>query len=35
MRLTFPIGDVPEALDELRRATTARTLYDAETGKGL
>jgi hypothetical protein len=35
MRLTFPIGGVLEALDELRQATTARTLYEVETGKGL
>jgi Protein of unknown function (DUF3085) len=35
MRLTFPISGVLEALDELRSATACRTLYDAQTGKGL
>jgi hypothetical protein len=35
MRLTFPISDVLEALDELRGATACRTLYDKTTGKGL
>jgi Protein of unknown function (DUF3085) len=35
MKLTFPIGAVLQALDELRGATACRTLYDEQTGKGL
>jgi DUF3085 family protein len=35
VKLTFPWTDVTRALEELHTAQTTRTLYEAETGKGL
>lgn len=35
MRLHFPWPAVEQALEELRTAGAARTLYDQDTGKGL
>lgn len=35
MKLHFSWNEVEKALEEVKTATTARTLYEAETGKGL
>jgi hypothetical protein len=35
MKLHFPWNQIEKALEEVRTAATARTLYETETGKGL
>ncbi len=35
MRLHFPWNEIEKLIEEVNTATTARTLYEEETGKGL